>query len=222
LIRFLTFLGVLPASRIESLGRGEEITQSRTSQIGRILFLGYDRSKTRLIDEVVSRGFEVVHSDKVVSSTNNFDLVISFGYRHIISSETITDSKCRIINLHTSMLPWNRGAHPVFWSFFDNTPLGVSVHEIDGGIDTGPVIAQRQVFLETAFLTFENAHERMIQEIEALFMAVFNEIVDGTCVATPQIGIGSFHKTSDLPKAFAGWASEIDKEIQRLKSLENS
>ncbi|KGA21245.1 hypothetical protein GM51_2915 [freshwater metagenome] len=161
----------------------------------------------------------MTHSDRKLNSTSNFDLVICFGYRHIISSETINDSQCRIINLHTSMLPWNRGAHPIFWSFFDNTPLGVSIHEIESGIDTGALIAQKEVFLETASLTFEDAHTRMNQEIEELFIDVFDGIVGGAAFASPQIGGGSFHKTSDLPKDFSGWESEIDKEIERLKSL---
>ena len=55
-----------------------------------------------------------------------------------------------IVNLHISYLPWNRGAHPNFWSFFDATPTGVSIHLIDKGIDTGPIIVQKKVKLDPA------------------------------------------------------------------------
>ena len=44
-----------------------------------------------------------------------------------------------------SYLPFNRGAHPNFWSFVDNTPSGVSIVEIDKGIDTGPVIYKKKI-----------------------------------------------------------------------------
>ncbi|MCL0081308.1 hypothetical protein M1N64_03665 [Peptococcaceae bacterium] len=43
----------------------------------------------------------------------------------------------RAINLHISFLPWNRGADPNFWSFIENAPVGVSIHYLDEGIDTG-------------------------------------------------------------------------------------
>ena len=40
-----------------------------------------------------------------------------------------------IVNLHISYLPFNRGSHPNYWSFVENTPKGVSIHEIDEQIE---------------------------------------------------------------------------------------
>ena len=204
------------------VGKGDRAIKNRPDGIRRVLFLGYDRAKTRLIDGISARGVEVVHSDKPLSSIGNFDLVVSFGYRHIISSEVISGSPCRLINLHVSMLPWNRGAHPIFWSLFEDTPLGVSVHEIDCGVDTGAVIAQKGVVLESMSLTFEDAHRRMLREVEDLFLEVLDQLMQGTYVASPQVGVGSFHKSSDLPIEFSGWGSQISQEIIRLKRLEKS
>lgn len=185
----------------------------------RVLFLGYGPSETRLIDEISNLGLEVVHSDQPMRSFSNFDLVISFGYRHIISSELINSSQCPLINLHISMLPWNRGAHPIYWAFFDNTPLGVTVHEIDSGLDTGPIVAQREVVLELVSSTFKDVHSRMIREVETLLMDCFDEIVLGIYESRPQFGVGSFHKAVDLPTEFSGWGSVISDEIKRLKGL---
>ena len=39
-----------------------------------------------------------------------------------------------------SFLPYNRGSHPNFWSFVENTPKGVSIHEVSNGIDDGDII----------------------------------------------------------------------------------
>ena len=44
-----------------------------------------------------------------------------------------------------SYLPYNRGAHPNFWSFVNNTVKGVTIHEIDQGIDTGKIILQKSI-----------------------------------------------------------------------------
>ena len=64
----------------------------------KILFLGYDKSETVLIDFVSSKNFDVFHSKDniadIFSANIKFDfldyaLVISFGYRHIIPKSII-------------------------------------------------------------------------------------------------------------------------------------
>jgi methionyl-tRNA formyltransferase len=184
----------------------------------RVLFLGYGPSKTRLITEISTLGFEVVHSEGPLGSYKNFELIISFGYRHIIPLDVIANSLCPIVNLHISLLPWNKGAHPVFWALFENTPLGVTIHEIDEGLDTGPIIAQKELAIEADGLTFEDVHSQLIQELEGLFLNVFGDLISGTYEAIPQQGRGSSHKTQDLPKNFAGWRSNVEQEISKLKN----
>src|SRR5690606_7176717 len=50
-----------------------------------------------------------------------------------------------VLNLHPSYLPYNRGAHPNVWSIVEETPAGVTLHYVDAGIDTGDIVAQREV-----------------------------------------------------------------------------
>lgn len=78
----------------------------------------------------------------------NPDHIISYRYRYLFTEDIIKEYP-KIVNIHISVLPWNRGADPNFWSFYDNTPHGVTIHYIDKGIDTGPIIAQK-------ILTFDN------------------------------------------------------------------
>lgn len=82
----------------------------------------------------------------------NFDFVICYGYRDLLSKDVLGlseypegDGRVRFLNLHISLLPHNRGADPNFWSWFDSTPKGVSIHEIDAGVDTGAVLAQMEI-----------------------------------------------------------------------------
>lgn len=50
------------------------------------------------------------------------------------------------VNLHPSLLPAYRGPAPLFWQFrAGETRTGVSLHAVDGGADTGSVIAQQEV-----------------------------------------------------------------------------
>ena len=48
-----------------------------------------------------------------------------------------------------------QGFSPNFWSLFEDTPTGVTIHLVDEGIDTGDIIYQRKVIFEHADNTFE-------------------------------------------------------------------
>ena len=181
-----------------------------------ILFLGYDNSQTKLVDELLKKDCKVFLSKDKVSDFDKYDLVISFGYRHIIKKEVIKKAIIPFINLHISYLPWNRGAHPNFWSFFESTPTGVSIHLIDGGIDTGPIIVQKKVKLDPANMNFKETHSILIDEIERLFLTNIDQIINKTFKIKPQKGEGSYHKKSDLPSSFRGWEKNIKNEINRL------
>jgi methionyl-tRNA formyltransferase len=50
------------------------------------------------------------------------------------------------LNLHPSLLPAHRGPAPLFWQLREGAEaLGVSIHLMDEGLDTGPLVAQAQV-----------------------------------------------------------------------------
>lgn len=51
------------------------------------------------------------------------------------------------LNIHTGITPEYRSADPVFWALYNGEPenVGVTIHLVDEGIDTGPVIYQQRV-----------------------------------------------------------------------------
>jgi methionyl-tRNA formyltransferase len=182
--------------------------------LGKILFLGYGRTETTLIDSLESMYFKVYHTEKPLelSSKPNWDLVVSFGYRHILKKAVLESINCPIVNLHISYLPWNRGAHPVFWAIHDKTPLGVSIHEIDAGIDTGPIIDQRLFTHSVIGLSFRELHKKLRSEVEGLFLENLNQLLTGSYKKYSQKSKGSIHSASDLPSNFLGWDSIVGAE----------
>jgi methionyl-tRNA formyltransferase len=51
-----------------------------------------------------------------------------------------------ILNVHPSLLPAGRGPEPVFWTLRRGEPVtGVTVHRMDEGFDTGPIVAQAEM-----------------------------------------------------------------------------
>jgi len=185
-----------------------------------VLFLGYDKTQTTLIDALEGLNCRVDHTDKSINNSDvtSYDLIISFGYRHILKPTFIERCSYPIVNLHISYLPFNRGAHPNFWSFYDRTQSGVSIHLIDGGIDTGPILFQKKVSF-TNELTFSQTYKKLFVEIEELFVENIEAIITKNWVEKHQKSKGTFHLAKDLPKDFKGWDSNIKDEIERLKKL---
>ncbi len=187
----------------------------------KILFLGYSSEKTRLIDELKKNNCEVTCKDEKVSllEINFFDLVILFGYRHILRKEFFSKFSVPFINLHISYLPWNRGSHPNFWSFYENTPSGVTIHLVDEGIDTGPILFQKEIKFNKKKETFSDTYRKLILEVENLFIENINSIINKDFVPIPQKGKGTYHELSDLPSQFRGWDSNISNEIEFLNQF---
>jgi methionyl-tRNA formyltransferase len=189
----------------------------------KVLVLGYGPSETTLIAALASRAVEVWHTDARITDTAPFDLVVSFGYRHILRRPVIDSSPARIVNLHIAYLPFNRGAHPNFWSFFDGTPSGVTIHLIeDEGIDTGRILFQRYVNFAPDETTFAKTYRRLIQEIEALFIAHFEAILSGDYTPKTPRHAGTFHRASELPKDFAGWDQDIEAALAQIDAARRS
>ena len=165
----------------------------------RFLFLS-NKKQTSILKFLNERGDVSWTKEKISKNyVTDFDWIISYGYRHIIREDVLENCKNKIINLHISYLPYNRGAHPNYWSFKDNTPKGVSIHVIDRGIDTGPVFIQKECFF-TEEDTLSSTYLKLKNEIEILFFANFDKIVSGELDPKNQENPGTFHKKSDLPE----------------------
>ncbi len=145
------------------------------------------------------------------------DYVVSFGYGHILKGPLLDNFAKRILNLHISLLPWNRGCDPNFWSFFDETPKGVTLHFIDSGIDTGEIVMQHEVnFSDNE--TLASSYAELWRAAVVLFSKAWPNIRKGCVPATLQSGTGSFHKRGELNPYFSqlssGWNTSARELIQ--------
>ena len=129
-------------------------------------------------------GCEVIESldpvDRVLLEKNHINFIVSFGCRHIIKKSVLEYLPDRVINLHISYLPWNRGADPNLWSFLEDTPKGVSIHYIDEGIDTGDIIIQKRVSLDEDSETLATSYNKLEMSIIDLFKEIWPNIIANT------------------------------------------
>ena len=122
-------------------------------------------------------------------------LSVMFGY--ILRPELLECFPRGCINLHPAYLPYNRGAHPNVWPIVDGTPAGVTLHEIDSGVDTGPILAQEEVEVAPED-TAETLYERLMSASFQLFEKNWQLLKSGSLKAMAQEGEGTIHKVAEL------------------------
>ena len=74
------------------------------------------------------------------------DAVVIIAYGQIVPARLLTIPRLGWINLHASLLPRYRGAAPIHWAIANGETLtGLTTMQIDAGMDTGPILLQREM-----------------------------------------------------------------------------
>ena len=93
--------------------------------------------------------------------------------------------------MHNSYLPFNKGKHPYFWTFIEDTKYGVTIHKVDSGIDTGEVISRKLIQYDWE----DNAgtiYEKSLVKIVDLFRETYPLIKFNGLKSSPQEEGGTF------------------------------
>lgn len=126
------------------------------------------------------------------------DFVVSCGYRHIVPEEILEIPKRGCLNLHPAYLPYNRGANPNVWSIVEETPAGVTIHYMDQGLDTGDIVARREVdkrFSDSG----KDLYERLEDAQVDLFKRVWPDVLAGDVTTIEQDEAeGTYHETREF------------------------
>lgn len=186
-----------------------------------ILFLSNNENTLPLYNWLVQQGENVINSSNKVNFGTvkhmNPKIIISYNYKYLISQEVIQYVSGRIFNLHISYLPWNRGSDPNYWSFIENTPKGVTIHQVDKGLDTGDIVVQKEMIFDEGKESFATTYQRLHREIVKLFIENWSCIKQGTYHMKKQNGNGSFHTKNDLQQFLGGKEMDWEKNIRNYK-----
>lgn len=98
------------------------------------------------------------------------DLVVSAGFMKILGPDFLAGIGCPMLNTHPALLPAFPGAHPVADTIAYGVKVtGATVHLVDAGVDTGPVVAQAPVAVRPGD-TVDDLHERIKTEERRLLV----------------------------------------------------
>lgn len=104
------------------------------------------------------------------------DLVVSAGFMKILGSRFLSRFPGRVLNTHPALLPSFPGAHAVPDALaYGVRVTGCTVHLVDAGVDTGPILAQRAVEVRIGD-DEETLHERIKTVERRLLVDVLAEL----------------------------------------------
>lgn len=105
------------------------------------------------------------------------DWIFLAGYMRIVGSTLLQAFEGRIINIHPSLLPAFPGKDAIGQAFRAGVQTtGVTVHYVDAGIDTGPIIAQQNVPVLPE--DTEDILKDRIQQVEhSLYPEIVNQLI---------------------------------------------
>jgi len=106
----------------------------------------------KTFDEIIKDTGIEVHYVKNLNDDDCLDILkkskpdyIVLGGTRILKEHIINTVKKGILNAHPALLPKYQGLDCVGWSILNDDPVGATVHFIDNGIDSGPIILQESI-----------------------------------------------------------------------------
>jgi methionyl-tRNA formyltransferase len=116
-------------------GRGLQLLPSSTKRLALDLGLEVFQPE-RIRDEAAQARIREVGADVMV--------VVAYG--QILPVTLLAAPRLGTLNVHASLLPRHRGPAPIEWSILSgDTETGITIMQMDAGVDTGPILAQARV-----------------------------------------------------------------------------
>jgi methionyl-tRNA formyltransferase len=149
------------------------------------------------------------------------DLIVVVAYGQILKKRLLDIPRWGVVNVHASLLPNLRGAAPVQWTILnDEAKTGLTVMQMDEGMDTGPIIFQEEVPVlkdETA----GHLHDRLAVMAGDLMARSLERMAGRAVETTPQDHTKATYApkiTKDL--SLVNWKEEAAKVSARIRGLD--
>lgn len=153
----------------------------------RIELLVCDRPKSRVVERAAAAGVPVhtfrpkdydareQYEQEILAKLQELeiDLIVMAGYMRLITGVLVEPFYGRLINIHPSLLPSFPGVNAIGQALEHGVKLtGVTVHFVDGGMDTGPIIAQRAIAVENG-----DTEDTIAKRVHGIEHELYTEVI---------------------------------------------
>jgi methionyl-tRNA formyltransferase len=148
------------------------------------------------------------------------EVIVVAAFGQILRPDVLDLPTKGCVNMHASLLPRWRGAAPIQAAIrAGDVVSGVTIMRMDAGLDTGPILGQRQVPLEPCE-TFRTLHDKLAALGAELLAEVLPAYIDGQIAPQPQpddealVTLAPTIKKEDGKINWARPAEEIDRQVR--------
>jgi len=148
------------------------------------------------------------------------DALVVVAYGQILPATLISRPRLGTMNVHASLLPRHRGPAPIEWAILSgDSETGVTIMQMDAGVDTGPILRQETVSIG-ATETATQLEQRLAEVGGRLLVRTIEEFQRGTVTPRPQAAEGASHarrlRSEDGKLSPDMSAAEIDRRVRAL------
>lgn len=144
------------------------------------------------------------------------DVYVVAAFGQILSKEILALPRFGCVNIHASLLPKYRGAAPINQCIIDGEQeTGVTIMQMDAGIDTGDILTQKKVIIEDKE-TAETLFDKLSQAGAALIVETLPMLERGEITPVKQDeSLAGYVKMMDKSRGKIDWTSDA-ASIERL------
>ena len=118
------------------------------------------------------------------------DLMVVVAYGQILPASLIDGPRLGTVNVHASLLPRHRGPAPIEWAILrGDSETGVTIMQMDIGVDTGPILAQERVPMAPEEIA-PRLEGRLANVGGRLLVRTLDDLVEGRVQPVPQPAVG--------------------------------
>ncbi|GER01551.1 methionyl-tRNA formyltransferase [Iodidimonas gelatinilytica] len=150
----------------------------------------------------------------------DLDAAVVVAYGQILSKDILDAPRLGCFNVHASLLPRWRGAAPIHRAIMaGDTETGISIMQMDEGLDTGPVLLMKRTPINDDDTTL-SLHDRLASMGGPMMVEVLEKVALGTinAAAQPETGISYAHKI-DKAEAEIDWSQDAAILARKVRGL---
>ena len=160
-----------------------------------------------------------VTTDEIATVVAQSDLVITIGFGLLLPASILTIPKFGFINLHFSLLPRWRGAAPVQRALeAGDTSTGVTVFQLNAGMDTGPIYTSIPFEISPTINTPELLSELSKLGVSAVLDTLF--AIESGVAPTPQLNEGASRADKlNSDEAQIDWSQDSVSIVNKVRAF---
>lgn len=148
------------------------------------------------------------------------DAIYCFGWSYLLPKEVYSQPKLGAVGYHPTLLPKNRGRHPIIWTIaLGLKETGSTFFKITDIPDAGDILSQKSLQLDDGE-TANSLYEKLIQIGKEQVVLLTNKIMDGSLIPIPQDEVKATYLRKRKKKdGLIDWRMNAQTIINLIKAL---